>query len=226
MVEKAGRGLKEGKAIPLTDAYSSEAEGKRGCELLLHFHFHSDPPTSSSLFRLPAVLCCGGVMAAAAAATTYLTWNSKLPVKSLHRSPPFSCSPPRPHRSSAFSARAFRRSDLDNFAKRVASGEAWRDAWRSANNGFELFIFEARKTAERIDRRYSVSRRLTAVAESAADRARDLDREFEIRQRWRSFTIDFSRNWPRVRSFSFVRFHLCYLPFNIEIRFDSFYFTL
>lgn len=161
MVEKAGRGLKEGKAIPLTDAYSSEAEGKRGCELLLHFHFHSDPPTSSSLFRLPAVLCCGGVMAAAAAATTYLTWNSKLPVKSLHRSPPFSCSPPRPHRSSAFSARAFRRSDLDNFAKRVASGEAWRDAWRSANNGFELFIFEARKTAERIDRRYSVSRRLT-----------------------------------------------------------------
>lgn len=95
--------------------------------------------------------------------------------------------------------RAFRRRDFDGFAKRVASGEAWRDAWRSANDGFEVFLFEAKKTAERIDRRYAVSRRLSSVAQSAATRARELDREFEIGRRWRNFALDFSTNWPRYR---------------------------
>ncbi|KAL0382507.1 UNVERIFIED_CONTAM: hypothetical protein Scaly_0538000 [Sesamum calycinum] len=103
------------------------------------------------------------------------------------------------HRANSVPIRAFRRSDLDGFAQRVASGELWRDAWRRANDGFELFVYETRKTAERIDRRYAVSRRLSTVAQSAADRARELDREFEITQRWRSFTLDFSRNWPRYR---------------------------
>ncbi|KAG6422524.1 hypothetical protein SASPL_119098 [Salvia splendens] len=97
------------------------------------------------------------------------------------------------------SIRAFRRSDFDGFARRVKSGELWRDAWRSANDGFELFVYETRKTAERIDRRYDVSRRASAVAESAADRARELDREFEITQRWRTFSLDFRRNLPRYR---------------------------
>ncbi|XP_010269910.1 PREDICTED: uncharacterized protein LOC104606424 [Nelumbo nucifera] len=94
---------------------------------------------------------------------------------------------------------AFRRSDFDGFAKRVTSGEAWRDAWRSANDGFEQFLFDAKKTAERLDRQYSVSRRLNAVMQSATDRAREIDRELEIGRRWRSFTLDFSRNWPRYR---------------------------
>ncbi|KAF3432697.1 hypothetical protein FNV43_RR23799 [Rhamnella rubrinervis] len=94
---------------------------------------------------------------------------------------------------------AFRRSDFDGFAKRMASGETWRDAWLSANDGFERFIFETRKAAERLDRRYSVSRRLSSVAQSAAARARELDREFEIGTRWRTFSMDFSRNWPRYK---------------------------
>ncbi|KAI5657442.1 hypothetical protein M9H77_26235 [Catharanthus roseus] len=94
---------------------------------------------------------------------------------------------------------AFRRSDFDGFARRVTSGETWRDVWRTANNGFEQLLFETKKTAERIDRQYSVSRRLSSVAQSAADRARVLDREFELSQRWRSFSLDFSRNWPRYR---------------------------
>lgn len=81
----------------------------------------------------------------------------------------------------------------------MASGEAWKDAWRSANNGFEQLLFEAKKTAERIDRQYSVSRRVSLVVQSATDRARELDREFEIQQRWRNFSLDFSRNWPRYR---------------------------
>ncbi|KAK6936436.1 hypothetical protein RJ641_033466 [Dillenia turbinata] len=97
------------------------------------------------------------------------------------------------------SVQAFRRSDLDGFAKRMVSGEALRDAWRNTNEGFELLLFEAKKTAERIDRRYAVSRRLSSVARSAADRAREIDREFEIQQRWRTFSLDFSRNWPRYR---------------------------
>lgn len=77
-------------------------------------------------------------------------------------------------------------------------GEAWNKVWRGANDGFEKFVFEARKTAESLDRRYSVSRRVSSVAQSAADRAREIDREFGIGLRWRNFTLDFSRNWPRV----------------------------
>ncbi|XP_059628870.1 uncharacterized protein LOC132271498 [Cornus florida] len=95
--------------------------------------------------------------------------------------------------------RAFQRSDFEGFTKRMASGELWRDAWRSANDGFEQLVYESRKTAESIDRRYAVSRRLSEVAQSASDRARELDRDFAITQRWRTFSLDFSRNLPRYR---------------------------
>ncbi|KAI8565192.1 hypothetical protein RHMOL_Rhmol03G0241400 [Rhododendron molle] len=95
--------------------------------------------------------------------------------------------------------RAFRRSDFDSFAKRMATGEVWRDVLRSTNDGFEQLVYETRKTAERIDRRFSVSRRLSAVAQSASYRAREIDRDFEITRRLRTFSLDFSRNWPRYR---------------------------
>ncbi|KAM7279569.1 hypothetical protein ACFE04_006703 [Oxalis oulophora] len=95
--------------------------------------------------------------------------------------------------------RAFQRSDFDSFAERVKSGEAWRDAWRTANDGFEQFTFEAKKTAERLDRQYSLSRRFSSVTRSAADRAREVDREFGISVQWRTFSMDFSRNWPRYK---------------------------
>ncbi|CAN1130852.1 hypothetical protein LINPERPRIM_LOCUS13463 [Linum perenne] len=80
--------------------------------------------------------------------------------------------------------------DFDRFA---------RKAWRTANDGFELFIFEAKKTVERIDRKYSVGKRLSVVTQSAVDRARLIDRDFNLTTRWRAFSIDFSRNWPRYR---------------------------
>ncbi|KAL0913496.1 hypothetical protein M5K25_016961 [Dendrobium thyrsiflorum] len=95
--------------------------------------------------------------------------------------------------------RAFRRSDFDGFARRVASGEALRDAWRSANEGIEQLAFEARRAAERIDRRYAVSRRIGSAARAAASRAQEIDFEIGISRRWRSFSMDFSRNWPRYR---------------------------
>lgn len=106
-------------------------------------------------------------------------------------------------RRRAVAVRAFRRSDFDRFARRMTSGEAWRDAWRTANDGFEQLVFEAKKTAERIDRQYSVSHRLNSAARTAAVRARELDREFEISVRWRSFSMDFTRNWPRVCAWLF-----------------------
>ncbi|KAL1565469.1 hypothetical protein AAHA92_07681 [Salvia divinorum] len=124
-----------------------------------------------------------------------LPWHPLLAAKPQNR-PFHRPNNPIHHRASI---RAFRRSDFDGFARRVKSGELWRDAWRSANDGFELFVYETRKTAERIDRRYDVSRRASAVAESAADRARELDREFEITQRWRTFSLDFRRDLPRYR---------------------------
>lgn len=123
---------------------------------------------------------------------TTVWWQSHLPGRALY---PRMQSPCRP----ACSIRAFRRSDIDNFAKRMASAETWRDAWRSANDGFDQFLFEAKKTAERIDRRYSVSRSLGSIAQSAVDRARSIDRDLEIGLRWRTFSMDFSNNWPRYR---------------------------
>lgn len=124
----------------------------------------------------------------------------------------------RPHQrqNSTIPRAFFSRTDFDGFAKRAASGELWRDAWRSANDGFEQLLFETKKTAERIDREYSVSRRLSAVAESAAGRARELDRDFEVTQRWRTFTLDFSRNWPKVCSFPALPL-LSLTPFCLSI---------
>ncbi|KAF7147785.1 hypothetical protein RHSIM_Rhsim03G0219000 [Rhododendron simsii] len=99
--------------------------------------------------------------------------------------------------------RAFRRSDFDSFAKRMATGEVWRDVLRSTNDGFEQLVYETKKTAERIDRRFSVSRRLSAVAQSASYRAREIDRDLEITRRLRTLSLDFSQNWPRVE-FAFI----------------------
>ncbi|KAE8676445.1 membrane steroid-binding protein 2-like [Hibiscus syriacus] len=103
------------------------------------------------------------------------------------------------HRRRPLFVRSFRRSDFDAFTRRMASGEALKDAWRTANDGFEQFVFETKKNAERLDRQYSFSRQLSSAVQSATDRAREIDREFEIRLRWRTFSMDFSRNWPRYR---------------------------
>lgn len=94
--------------------------------------------------------------------------------------------------------KSFQRGDFDRFADNIKSGKAWRDAWRTANDGFEQFVFEAKKTAERIDREYAVSRRLSSAASSAGDRAREIDREYGISPRVRTLSADFSRNFPKV----------------------------
>ncbi|CAM8978947.1 unnamed protein product [Rhodiola kirilowii] len=96
-------------------------------------------------------------------------------------------------------AKAFQRSDFDSFARRVSSGEAWKDAWRTANDKFEYFVYEARKTAERIDREFKVSQKVNSAVRAAQDKAREIDREYEVSQKWRGFVLDFSRNWPRYR---------------------------
>ncbi|CAN0898067.1 hypothetical protein LINGRAHAP2_LOCUS19498 [Linum grandiflorum] len=112
-------------------------------------------------------------------------------------------------------------SDFDRFA---------RKAWRSANDGFELFLFEAKKTVERIDRKYSVGKRLSVVTQSAVDRARLIDRDLNLTTRWRAFSMDFSRNWPRVSAPSrnpFISFLLMFVCLSFctlvnILRVDSF----
>ncbi|KAJ8625982.1 hypothetical protein MRB53_019289 [Persea americana] len=123
--------------------------------------------------------------------TTSLPWQPLLPSKPhlIRRSSP---------RHVAV-IQAFRRSDFDGFAKRVASGEALKDAWRSANVGFEQLLFDAKRAAMQFDRRFSLSRRIDSAARSAADRAREIDRELGIGRWWRTFSMDFGRNWPRYR---------------------------
>ncbi|XP_071686109.1 uncharacterized protein [Rutidosis leptorrhynchoides] len=129
--------------------------------------------------------------------TTNLPWHPLLSSKSPQFHPStnklFINSP------NSFRVQAFQRSDFDGFAKRMASGEALKDAWRNANNSFEQILYETKKAAERIDRQYSVRQRFSSAAQSASDRARELDRDYLITQRWRTFSLDFSRNWPRYR---------------------------
>lgn len=94
---------------------------------------------------------------------------------------------------------AFKRSDFDMLARRIASADTWKDAWLRANDSFEYFVYETKKTAEIIDRRYGVLQRLSVAAQSTAYRAREIDRKLEISRRWHTFTLDFSRNWPMYK---------------------------
>ncbi|KAG9155766.1 hypothetical protein Leryth_004019 [Lithospermum erythrorhizon] len=72
-------------------------------------------------------------------------------------------------------------------------------AWRTANNSFEQLIYETRKAAERIDRKFDVSKKITEITDLASYRARELDRDYAISQRWRTFSMDFGTNLPRYR---------------------------
>jgi hypothetical protein len=106
--------------------------------------------------------------------------------------PPTARAPRRRHprrAATVVTPRAFGRADFDGFVRR---------AWRSANVGAERLSFEARLAAQRLDGRYAVSRRLAEAARAARVRAVEIDAELGIGRRWRSFSVDFSRNWPRV----------------------------
>ncbi|KAM3403336.1 hypothetical protein ACQJBY_006838 [Aegilops geniculata] len=94
-------------------------------------------------------------------------------------------------RASTVSPRAFfGRADLDGLLQR---------AWRGANAGAERLSFEARQAAQRLDGRYSISRRVAEAARAARERAAEIDAELGVGRRWRSFSVDFSRSWPRYR---------------------------
>ncbi|CAD6212106.1 unnamed protein product [Miscanthus lutarioriparius] len=84
------------------------------------------------------------------------------------------------------SPRAFGGADFDGFVRR-------------ANAGAERLAFEARQAAQRLDGRFSISRRLAEASRAARARAVEIDAELGIGRRWRSFSVDFSRNWPRYR---------------------------
>ncbi|PAN48369.1 hypothetical protein PAHAL_9G378100 [Panicum hallii] len=88
------------------------------------------------------------------------------------------------------SPRAFGRADFDGFVRR---------AWRGANAGAERLAFEARQAAQHLEGRFSISRRLSEASRAARERAMEIDAELGIGRRWRSFSVDFSRNWPRYR---------------------------
>ncbi|KAK9689154.1 hypothetical protein RND81_09G039000 [Saponaria officinalis] len=103
--------------------------------------------------------------------------SSRTKLNNLSLSPPL-----RPPSSSSSSSTAvgvvFRRGDFEAFKKRVTFGETWREAWRVANDGFEQVVYDAKKAADRFDRRYDVSRRISSAAEFASVRAREIDQIF------------------------------------------------
>ncbi|KMT12302.1 hypothetical protein BVRB_5g102440 [Beta vulgaris subsp. vulgaris] len=125
------------------------------------------------------------------------SFHGKLKLKvNLNQQSPSFLSPP--HRL-PLRVVAFQRGDFESLKQRVLSGDAWKDAWRSANDGFEQLVFDAKKAAERFDRQYSVSRRFSSATQAVSIRARELDREYEVSQKWQTFSLDFSRNLPRYR---------------------------
>ncbi|XP_031501598.1 uncharacterized protein LOC116265193 [Nymphaea colorata] len=98
------------------------------------------------------------------------------------------------------SIRAFTsRGDFEDFAKRVVSGEKLKDFARAANDGIDELVFNIRRAAVRLDRRFSISDRLEDATRTASDGFKRIDREFGIGQRWRSFSMDFRRNLPGYR---------------------------
>jgi len=101
-----------------------------------------------------------------------------------------------------------------------------KEAWQNANDGFERLLFEAKKTAERIDRQYSVSKRFASVASAAADRAREIDRDFEIGVKYRNFSSDFALNWPRVSYFLCFFFFFFFFFFFLILSFLCFGITI
>ncbi|KAF8728163.1 hypothetical protein HU200_018747 [Digitaria exilis] len=92
--------------------------------------------------------------------------------------------------ATVISPRAFGRADFDGFVRR---------AWQGANAGAERLAFETRQAAQRLDVRFSISRRLAEASRAARERAVEIDAELGIGRRWRTFSVDFSRNWPRYR---------------------------
>lgn len=130
---------------------------------------------------------------------TSLPWRTSLSSKSqpLHF--------PRTHLLStrhSTSLHASLRSNFDEFSRRFHSGQLWCDFWRTVNEGFEQFVYETQKVSEKIDRKFAVSRRFADVAESAKYRAKEIDRDLRISEKWSVFLFDFGRLWPLVRVFS------------------------
>ncbi|KAL8127650.1 uncharacterized protein LOC141721482 isoform X1 [Apium graveolens] len=127
---------------------------------------------------------------------TSLPWRTSLPSRSQHL---------HFHHSHLLSTRhstslhASRRSNFDDFSSRFHSGQLWRDFWRTANEGFEQFVYETQKISEKIDRKFNVSRRFGDVAESAKYRAKEIDRDLRISEKWRIFCFDFNIYFPLYR---------------------------
>ncbi|KAI4974522.1 hypothetical protein ZWY2020_047802 [Hordeum vulgare] len=99
--------------------------------------------------------------------------------------PPAVVSSRRPRR---FPRAFFGRANLDGLLQR---------AWQGANAGAERLSFEARQDAPRLDRRYSISRRVAEAVRAARERATEIEAELGVGRRWRSLSVDFSRSWPR-----------------------------
>ncbi|KAL9263304.1 hypothetical protein AKJ16_DCAP19043 [Drosera capensis] len=148
---------------------------------------------------------------AAAASTSFsstTTFSAALRFHPLHHHhhththpTPLSLRLPRRHLPSqtTLTPLSFQRSDFDGFTNWAKSPETWKDAWRNANDGFERLVFESRKAAERLDRRYKVSVRVAEAARGVGERARVIDRKLEVSRRWREVEMDFKTNFPRYR---------------------------
>ncbi|XP_066381621.1 uncharacterized protein [Miscanthus floridulus] len=127
---------------------------------------------------------------------TLARWNPPLPPAPLAAGAAVSAARPLARRriprraATVVSPRAFGGADFDGFVRRT---------WRSANAGAERLAFEARQAAHQLDGRFSISRRLADASRAARARAVEMDTELGIGRRWRSFSVDFSRNWPRYR---------------------------
>lgn len=63
----------------------------------------------------------------------------------------------------------------------------------------EEMSYDARKMAEKLDRRFGISQRAHEIADFASQQAKNVDQQFGIVQKVRTASSDFRRNWPMYR---------------------------
>ena len=76
--------------------------------------------------------------------------------------------------------------------------EKMKRSFSAANQKFEEMTFDARRSAEDLDRRFRASERAKEVVDFASEQMKNVDQQFGLVQKFRNVSADFQRNWPTV----------------------------
>ncbi|KAI5081059.1 hypothetical protein GOP47_0004242 [Adiantum capillus-veneris] len=75
----------------------------------------------------------------------------------------------------------------------------FEQGFNAANRKVEEFTYDARKGAKDFDRRFRVSERAQEMSDFASQQVKNFDQQLGLVQKFRNFSSDLQRNWPRYR---------------------------